>query len=312
MMDTQVKSRSCRDLLSLMPATTPTPSGKLLFSGLDGMDVYNITAPFEFNGETLLAGRVEHRDTEFAEIVIFRQAGETWAPHPAAPVFKHLQDPCFTFVDGELILGGVKYPVTLDDGTTGWRMEFYRGKTVSSMTLFLTGPDKMKDIRLKQIPDGRIAVFSRPQGKRGGMGQIGFTIVPGLEDVTLEAIEAAPLYEHLFPAAEWGGANEIHLLKNGGLGVLGHMAYLDDREHRHYHAIVFVVDPVSGEATAPRIIARRKDLPTGPAKRPDLVDVIFSGGLVRSGNGHATLYAGLSDAEAGWVTLEDPFLPFER
>ena len=75
--------------------------------------------------------------------------------------------------------------------------------------------------------------------------------------------------------------------------------------------MVFCIDPRNGKATAPEIIASRSDFPDGPAKRPDLVDVMFSGGLVRQANGTATLYAGLSDAEAGCVLLPDPFAKCE-
>ena len=62
-------------------------------------------------------------------------------------------------------------------------------------------------------------------------------------------------------------------------------------------------------ATAPEIIASRSIFPlTARPLRPDLVDVMFSGGLVRHGNDTATLYAGLSDVEgAGRVLLPDPF-----
>jgi len=55
------------------------------------------------------------------------------------------------------------------------------------------------------------------------------------------------------------------------------------------------------------IIATRNEFPPTEAKRPDLQDVVFSGGLVRHGDGTATLYAGLSDARAGCITLPDPF-----
>lgn len=75
--------------------------------------------------------------------------------------------------------------------------------------------------------------------------------------------------------------------------------------------MVFCLDPRNGRATAPEIIASRSDFPDGPAKRPDLVDVMFSGGLVRQPDGTAVLYAGLSDTEAGCVLLPDPFAKYE-
>ena len=52
-------------------------------------DVYNITAPFRFNGKILLIGRVEKRDTEFSEIVIFEKAIPTnGRPVSLIPHFK--------------------------------------------------------------------------------------------------------------------------------------------------------------------------------------------------------------------------------
>src|SRR5690606_41956515 len=52
-------------------------------------------------------------------------------------------------------------------------------------------------------------------------GKIGFTKVNRLEDISVEVINDAPLLDQ-FLDEEWGGANEIHLLSNGLLGVLGH------------------------------------------------------------------------------------------
>ncbi len=309
-MTTNQTPLSCLDLLKLRP-NGPLSADKLLFRGVGDRDVYNIAAPFTFGGQTLVAGRGESRDTELSEIFFFQETEDGWLPVPGAPVFQRLQDPCFTFVNDELVLGGVNFPVALPSGENIWCMVFYRGKTLASLEPFLTGPDKMKDIRMKQLPDGRIAVLTRPQGEKGGRGTIGFMTANRLEDITAESIEAAPLFTNHFLPLEWGGANEAHILENGKLGVLGHIAYFDNRGHRHYYPMVFCVDPATGKATPPRIIAQRKDFPEGPAKRADLADVIFSGGLHRHRDGTATLYAGLSDAEAGRVVIPDPFAAFE-
>lgn len=307
-------SRSCLDLVedyrqSRVSATT-TLAEVLKFRGVGNLDVYNITAPFSWGGEAWLLGRVEARDTEHSHVLFFRQNGEAWEPDPTIPGFDSMQDPCVTFVDGELVFGGVRFPIPLANGETGWRMEFYRGGSPGRLRHFFTGPDKMKDIRLKQTKDGRIAVFTRPQGVRGGRGKIGFLLVDSLEDLSCELLETAPLFERLFLESEWGGANEIHLLSNGLLGVLGHIACFDEFGHRHYYSMIFSVDAGTGEASELRIIAERDDFPPGPAKRPDLVNVIFSGGLLRNG-GEAVLYAGVSDAGASCLRLPDPFADHE-
>jgi hypothetical protein len=51
--------------------------------------------------------------------------------------------------------------------------------------------------------------------------------------------------------------------------------------------------------------------PSGPAKRSDLADVIFSGGLTRHWDGTATLFAGISDVESAYLHIPDPFVEFE-
>lgn len=284
---------------------------KLIFSGVGQRDVYNIAAPFVLDGRQVIAGRVESRDVEHSEIVFFAADNGTWQPIPSAATFPGLQDPCITSIGGEIVLGGVRFPVTVADGSVGWRMEFYRGNSVNNLKPFLLGPDKMKDIRLVELADEQIGVLTRPQGAKGGRGKIGFFTTPSLEKITAKAIQEAPLFENQCKDDEWVGANEAHRLQNGMIGVLGHIAHFDEKEHRHYYAMVFCVDPLNGRAGLPEIVASRSDFPDGPAKRQDLVDVMFSGGLVRHGNGTATLYAGLSDTEAGCVLLTDPFLKFE-
>lgn len=70
----------------------------------------------------------------------------------------------------------------------------------------------------------------------------------------------------------------------------------------------FTFDSETQQASPITIIATRNNFPTGVAKIPELADVIFPGGLIRHDDGTATLYAGLSDTEAGSCSISDPFL----
>jgi hypothetical protein len=304
--------RSCSDLLSELQVPSAIETHTLEFELKDGRDVYNITAPFHFNGKMLLIGRVEKRDTEFSEIVIFEKAqSKKWMPCFTHAAFQGLQDPCVTWAGDELVLGGVRFPVPMKEGGYGCVMDFYRGKTLEGLRHFLSGPPGMKDIRFKQLPDGHVAIFSRPQGAIGGRGEIGFTIAQSWDAITADMIAAAPLFKGQLLKEEWGGVNEAHQLANGHLGVLGHIACFDDQGNRHYYPMAFAVDPRARQPSAIRIIARRSFFPPGPSKRPDLVDVVFSGGIVRNGDGTVNLYAGTSDTAAAVVKLPDPFLRFE-
>ncbi|MNW62547.1 hypothetical protein D3C74_406880 [compost metagenome] len=161
------------------------------------------------------------------------------------------------------------------------------------------------------MSDGSIGIFTRPQGKKGGRGKIGFAKVGRLEDLSIEVVQEAPLLDQ-FLDEEWGGCNEIHLLANGKLGVLGHIARFDEQGDRHYYPMAFCYDPVTGQYSDMQIIAERSDFLPGPSKRPDLADVVFSGGLVRKGGGKANLYAGISDAEAQKLEIDDPFAELEK
>lgn len=284
---------------------------KLVFDGVNGRDVYNITAPFEDEGEQVIAGRVERRDSEESEIYFFVRRGEKWVPRQGAPVLA-LQDPFYTRIGGELVLGGVKtFPHPERAGELNWRTVFYKGASLNRLEQIFQGPDHMKDLRLVELVDGTIGVFTRPQGVKGGRGKIGFARVEKLEDLTVETVLEAPLLEQ-FREEEWGGCNEIHLLANGKLGVLGHIARFDEQGDRHYYPMVFGYDPITGAYSDMQIIAERSDFLPGPSKRPDLADVVFSGGLVREGGGKAALYAGISDAEAQKLIIPDPFAELEK
>ncbi|MFD0960921.1 DUF1861 family protein [Paenibacillus chungangensis] len=305
--------QTCEQLLQAYRVNKEPAIGvKLRFEGVDGRDVYNITAAFPDAGASVLAGRVEARDTEFSCVKFFRQKDSRWQVDEALPELDW-QDPFYTFIGEELILGGVCVIEDKDNPgqIVSWETVFYRGANVAVLQPFLVGPSHMKDIRLVQLADGAIGVFTRPQGKKGGRGKIGFFKAASLEAITQEAIAGAPLLEGMFMDEEWGGANEAHLLANGLIGVLGHIAWLDEAGHRHYYAMTFALNPDTLARTTLKLVAERADFPDGPAKRSDLQDVIFSGGLIRQGNGNAELYVGASDAEAYVISIPDPLLEYE-
>ena len=287
---------------------------RLRFLGVEGFDVYNISTPFSCGGRTYIAGRVEKRENELSFVRLFEQSGEDeyTAVYPKLS-FQRLQDPFVTAVQGEIVLGGVQIVThPLDEKRIiSWQTLFFKGKTPEEFKLFAVGPACMKDIRLCEMADGRIAVLTRPQGKKGGKGKIGFTVLDQLKDLCADTILDAAIDPSYFLPEEWGGANDIHLLKNGLLGVAGHIA-CRTAEGLHYRSMAFILDPVTGEHGPLRIIACRSDISSSPAsKRPDLKDVLFTGGIVRHGNGQATLYTGVSDCESWRADIPDPFAVYE-
>ncbi|OAB47878.1 DUF1861 family protein [Paenibacillus antarcticus] len=308
-----IQPKTCKQLLETFYANPRKMNvEKLVFSGVGNRDVYNITAPFRYGGEEVLLGRVEERDSEFSQVFFFTCNNQVWSPRIHTHTY-NLQDPCTTIIKGELIVGGVEVITSAKnpDKIVSWVTQFYRGFQIDSLCHFSSGPGTMKDIRLIELTDGRVGVFTRPQGARGGRGQIGFTIIDSLDDLNEQTFIAAEVLRNQFVPEEWGGANEAHLLSNGHVGVLGHIACFDRSDHKHYYSMVFSINPGTCEITPIKIIATRSDFPRGPGKRPDLVDVIFSGGLIRLGNGRAVLSVGVSDAEAYHIEIPDPFIEYE-
>lgn len=310
MLEQRLAATSCRTLVAAYRRERRFVKGeRIVFQGVGTRDVYNITAPFEEAGESVIAGRVESRTDECSEVVFFKACAGNWIPLERAPVFR-LQDPFVTRIHGELVFGGVEVYPDAVGVITSWRTRFFKGRSLAVLSAFTEGPLNMKDIRLVGLPNGRIGIFTRPHGLPDARARIGYTDVASLAEVNARVIAGATLFDDQFLRDEWGGANEVHVLSDGLLGVLGHVAYRD-QTGPHYHAMTFVLDPETHAKSAIRILAERSDFEEGPSKRPELTDVVFSGGLVREAGGWAWLYAGLSDALAGRIRIPDPFCSFE-
>lgn len=281
-----------------------------------GKDVYNITAPFTICDDTYIAGRLEGRETEFSEIAFFIKQGDNFLYIEELNHLK-LQDPFVTFISGELVLGGVEVVEALEDniyckkGMLIYKTVFYKGKTIYDLKYFAEGPTFMKDIRLLQVND-RILVLTRPQGKTNGRGKIGAIWINDLSELTISNIENATILENQFIEEEWGGANEMHLLSNGLIGVLSHIGSFDKEGNRHYYSTAFCLNPNDFSYSPQKIIAKKSMFNSTSSKRSDLYDVVFSGGIIRLPHKQSTLFCGVSDSEAHYINIKDPFTEYEE
>jgi hypothetical protein len=283
---------------------------KITFQGVTG-DVYNISAPFESLGSRWILGRIEARNSEISKVGFFRGEGASWVHAPTIGDIVMFQDPSVQSVGGDIVIGGTAIR-TDSDGIgriTGWNTAFLKGKDIRTLSRFADAPAGMKDVRVIGYNDG-IAVFTRPQGGLAGPGKIGFVMIDALESLSPSSIGRATVFDDHFVSGEWGGANMLFVLENGWIGVLGHISSRDRHGLLHYAAMTFAFNPLTHETRGLKMIAERRDFPDGPAKRPDLTDVIFPGGLERHSDGTATLWAGVSDCEAHMASIMDPFTDY--
>lgn len=273
----------------------------LKFSG--PIDVYNITKPFQSGGETFIAARIEPRDLNFhAKTVFFKKTGGEWVIQNST---FNLEDPFVTTIKGELVFGGVETFRDEKGNFTGLQTVFFRGKTIEDLKEFARGPVGQKDIRLVEMKDGKIGVFTRPQRGEYGKGQIGFTVIDSLEQLNEKTIEDAPLLSKRFLPGEWGGVNEAVLLEDGSILAVAHRSY-EDSDGRHYFGWLFIYYPESGMVKDLGIVTSTGDFPDCPARAEDLKFVFFSGGIEKAGNGYIYLYGGIRDAKPGRRLIPDP------
>ena len=289
---------------------------KLAFHGVEGYDVYNCSIPFRWAGKTYLFGRVERR-AEWARswVRLFENTGpDDWTLVPGSMIYQ-LEDPFIARLGGNLVLGGthVRYKAGALDT---YFCYFYRGADLHDLYYFTTGPEGMKDIRLVELADRRIGVFSRPRNEEilrrfGSESQIGFTVIERLADLTGDVINQAPYIPGLFADGEWGGCNQVYLLETGKIGVIGHKCYNEKRADggttQVYLNVSFVFDPAKQALEDLKIIGTRPCYPDGPAKRPELTDCAFTSGIRMRPDGRADLYSGIGDTGEGRIAIDYPF-----
>jgi len=275
-------------------------------------DVYNPSIPFISDGMEVMACRVQKRNERDSFIAFFKKTGNKYEPIPDTPSLP-LEDPFVTVINNEIVLGGVHVEWS-GSRALFWQTKFYKGSSIYDLKHFADGPVHMKDIRLLELNDGRIAVCTRPQGKTilekyGCIAKIGFTIVADLSSLTPDVIEAAPFIDDIFLPDEWGGVNQMYNLPDGSIGAIGHISYRTGIEYEgllHYYCAAFKINPTNLETTPAVIICSRDCFPGTESREPRLYDVTFCAGITNE-NGKTFIYTGLSDCQIGRARIPYPF-----
>lgn len=282
-------------------------SALLTFKGVGPLDVYNCSMPFTYKGRVHLFGRIEKRE-EWANshVRLFVQTGKDEFTLVPGSMTWSLEDPFIAKINGELIFGGTRVR-KVKNTVTMYYSDFFRGAP-ENLLYFTTGPNNMKDIRVVELQDGRIGVFSRP--KTDSYSMIGFTIINRIEELTAKVVDSAEALNVLHTGA-WGGVNQAFLLSSGMIGCIAHYSYNSRNSHGLTLAVYvnysFVLNPDTKETYLERIIGTRGCYPSCPDKAPKLEDCAFSSGIVMLEDGKCDLYSGLGDTCQGRLTIDYPF-----
>ncbi len=300
--------KSVRSILKVYNGPKIKKIKKIKFLYVRNKTVYNITAPFKYEGKTYLLGRIENIKDETSIICFFRKSGSYFIPDSSFQKFE-LEDPSLTQIKDFYILTGVE--TKLYGKKLRWRTVFYKGKNLRNLKKFTTGPWGMKDIRLIEIADEKIGVFTRPQGKRGRRGKIGYTEINSLKEIKPRKLSQAKIIPNLFARGEWGGVNDLLILRTGKIGILGHIARFSKDKNKFYYPMVFAFDPKTWKNSTIRLIGRRAEFPEEDSKSPELYNVVFPGGIIRKKGNLATIYVGIADTESYEITIKDPYKYYE-
>lgn len=300
--------------------TRPKREAELLrFAGVNGRDVYNCSVPFEDGGKTYILGRVEERK-KFACSVCYlfeKKEDGVWYKVPEFDALP-LEDPFYTKINGEVIVIGT-HVVKEQGRVKTYYGYFYRGTDIFHLEYFTTGPKYMKDIRLVQLPENKIGVFSRPRCEKmkeiyGCESMVGFTVISSLDELTAEVIQSAKYLKNFFEADEWGGVNQAFWLGSNLIGAIGHQSYsyVDQQgcEWSSYVNTAYIVDVEAGEVKEKKVIATRNDYPPTDSKLKGLGDCAFTSGIIGIENDVVELYSGLSDVDQGKVLIDNPFAAY--
>ena len=186
--------------------------------------------------------------------------------------------------------------------------KFYAGRRLDELELVAEGPPWMKDIRVSQLPDGRLGVYGRPQPTGNYSGNISYTEVPNLSHLTPEAIANASIIdETLFPVGSglWGGVNDVIRADTSDASIallLAHRARRtgENGNGRNYEAVIYKHNVTKRTVVELGILATADQFPAGAVKADETVDtsgVAFPGGGYNGTLSHMTI--GVSDANVG-------------
>lgn len=320
------------------------PRGKLLNFNLpveyEGLSVYN-PSPMMIGGELFLLGRVENKSSEKASFAMLFSEAENgdWDAVEGAPIIQNLQDPFYCGVIGGFrILGGVRTWEVPGEVNARYRTVFYFFKEFfqelvdrpvdeigSGLKPDAIGPIGMKGVRLLQRKNGKIGVFTRPQGNDfGGRGKIGYFEIDRLDqlETRLEYHVQGKNPEELISGIfllrargedEWGGVNEVYNLPDDRIGVLAHIADFDPNSNKKsYYPIYFIFNPDTMTVSGLKILATAQQFPDLVAKMDQLGSVFYGCGIVWNKYPDPTLIGGVGDIAGGKVAIhgvEKPEMP---
>lgn len=288
-------------------------------------------------GQPIIAVRIENVQSSWLDphtyhprIMFFKRRGDYLLHLPNTPIFYQYEDPWATWIASgdnppQLLFGAVKFDTKKHLVST----HLFIAKSIHELNrnnpvAIIKG---MRDIRITQIKNGKLAVFTRPTQGKAYPGRIGFTLINTIEEIETAVTKAFLLKFNLDMQTKIG-ANEAWTQKitnssgkiQESIHVFCHLATTDptrqndclvyDFEHNpiHYSGYEFNLNPQNpfAKPLTLRKIADRRNFPENTSLSKNILykDVIFPGGT--GGANFTEYYAGVEDSRVGVLDLATP------
>lgn len=277
------------------------------------------------HGVNIIAARIESLNSNWLNpklydphIMFFTSLDDRLVPIPDTPIFRQYEDPWAAWLNGsngkpQLLFGGVKVDYSGSKPVITTKLHLAPSVQQLNPNVPFTEIRGMKDVRFTELPNGQLAVFTRPTEGEAFPGRIGLIIIDNLNDIkNPETVRNAKLLKFNFESFCKIGANEAYFAeKTGLLHVFFHIAttdgndFDDENSPIHYAGYEFEVDPKTAfdGVITPSLVAKRSDFPenTGNSKGARFNDVLFPGGT--GGPDQKEYFVGIEDARIGVINI---------
>lgn len=268
----------------------------------DSNHLISISSPFDIFNETHMIAAVKDSTYESKLVLLKKDTGFLYHIEKELPIVNVLY-PHITLLNGMIALEGI---LSIDSNNK--QVCLYVGESLDTLELKLVLPSFITGMRIVEY-NNRIHAFFTVKGGQYEHGKIAYQSYASLDDMKRSTFNNIQVFSNHFIRGEFGGVNDIHILRNGLFGIIGHAAYVDHDGFKHSYPIAFGFNIENHKSTKLKVLLEKSSLNIKIPKQ-HFNDSMFISGLNRGANNRANLIVE-TDHKIFSIIIDDPFIEFE-
>lgn len=283
-------------------AKSEIQTNEVSFVGKDANQILSTTASFEINQETFMIASIKDSN-QFSKLVLLKKdTGFLYHVEEDLNIF-NVNYPHLAMIHNQYVLEGV---LRIDENNK--QSCLYVGPNLKSLELKVVFPPFIKSVRVFEYSN-KIHAFYTVSGQNYGTGKIAHAAYNSFDEMKQSSFNNIQVFSNHFISGESGGINDIHILQNGLIGIVGHITYTDSYDTEHSYPCAFAFNIDNNKSTKLKIILEKSSLNLSSTKKY-FTDKIHTSGLIRRANNRASLYIE-TDQKIYSIIFDDPFVEFE-